>query len=116
MDIDKAYIMGVSFSDNGKYIGWSPLFDVTSYKTLKASEKLLVPSGQSFKLASKEEAQIDAQSEFQAIENAEKALAENDTEENRINKINAYVALLEKLENIRNKKGTNSAYLYAGDV
>jgi hypothetical protein len=33
-DIDKAYIMGLAFDDNGQYIGWSSLFDYNSlYKS-----------------------------------------------------------------------------------
>ena len=44
-DIDKSYMMGFSFDDNGKYIGWSPLFDYSSLKTLQASENLPFPTG-----------------------------------------------------------------------
>ena len=88
--------MGVSFSDNGKYIGWSPLFDITSYKTLKASEKLPVPN-KTLYLQGTENA-INVEQEANNIAQAEAALAENNTEENRVNKINAYVALFDKLE------------------
>ena len=42
-DIDKAYIMGLSFDDNGKYIGWSNLFDYSTLSTLEASEHLPLP-------------------------------------------------------------------------
>ena len=38
-------MMGFSFDDNGKYIGWSPLFDYSSLKTLQASENLPFPTG-----------------------------------------------------------------------
>lgn len=42
-DIDKAYIMGQSYDGNGVYIGWSPLFDYTSLKTLELSKQLPTP-------------------------------------------------------------------------
>ena len=35
--------MGLCFDDNGKYLGWSNLFDYTNELTLKASEKLPMP-------------------------------------------------------------------------
>ena len=43
-DIDKAYIMGLSFDDNGMYIGWSDLFDYSSLENIEASETLPIPS------------------------------------------------------------------------
>ena len=42
-DIDKAYVMGLCFDTNGKYIGWSNLFDYSNEKTLAASEYLPMP-------------------------------------------------------------------------
>lgn len=42
-DIDKAYIMGLSFDGNGKYVGWSTLFDHSTLATLEASEWLPYP-------------------------------------------------------------------------
>ena len=36
-DIDKSYIMSYQFSQNGVFESWSPLFDYSSFKTLKAS-------------------------------------------------------------------------------
>lgn len=42
-DIDKAYIMGLSFDGNGRYVGWSNLFDYSSSETIKASEYLPMP-------------------------------------------------------------------------
>lgn len=49
-DIDKAYIMGHSFDDNGVYIGWSNLFDYSSLEALQASEQLPMPQGRRYKL------------------------------------------------------------------
>jgi hypothetical protein len=43
-DIDKAYIMGLAFDDNGSYIGWSSLFNYSSLETIKASEYLPLPN------------------------------------------------------------------------
>jgi hypothetical protein len=37
--------MGYEFDDNGKYIGWSNLFDYSSIDNLKASEYLPIPNG-----------------------------------------------------------------------
>lgn len=42
-DIDKAYIMGQSYDNNGIYIQWSPLFDYTDAQTLYLSKQLPVP-------------------------------------------------------------------------
>jgi hypothetical protein len=39
-DIDKSYMMGFAFDNNGVFIGWSNLFDYTSIETLNASESL----------------------------------------------------------------------------
>lgn len=42
-DIDKAYIMGQSFSEDGLYIGWSPLFNYSSEAMLDASKTIPLP-------------------------------------------------------------------------
>ena len=49
-DIDKAYIMGHSFDDNGVYIGWSNLFKYSSLEALQASEQLPMPQGRRYDL------------------------------------------------------------------
>ena len=43
LDIDKAYIMGLSFDGNGRYVGWSNLFDYSSEEAIKVSEGLPMP-------------------------------------------------------------------------
>lgn len=43
-DIDKAYIMGYDFDDNGIYVGWSPFFNYSSVEALKKSELLPTPN------------------------------------------------------------------------
>jgi hypothetical protein len=52
-DIDKAYIMGHSFDDNGVYIGWSNMFKYSSVEALKASEQLPMPDGTVYTLSDK---------------------------------------------------------------
>lgn len=44
-DIDKSYMLGHEFDDNGIYLGWSNLFDYTNIDTLHASENLPYPQG-----------------------------------------------------------------------
>ena len=48
-DIDKAYLMGFEFDNNGKFLGWSPLFNYKNLKTLEMSLTLPTPSGIQFK-------------------------------------------------------------------
>lgn len=43
-DIDKAYIMGSAFDENGLYVAWSSEFDYSSYKTLLKSMELPTPN------------------------------------------------------------------------
>jgi len=52
-DIDKAYIMGQSYDNSASYIGWSTLFDYTSYATLQASKQLPVPKGEQWAKAAR---------------------------------------------------------------
>lgn len=47
-DIDKAYMMGMSFNGIGKYVGWSSLFDYSSVQALKESEYLPMPNKTDF--------------------------------------------------------------------
>ena len=44
MDIDKAYLMGFEFDNNGKFLGWSPLFNYSNLQTLQMSLTLPTPS------------------------------------------------------------------------
>jgi len=43
-DIDKVYLMGSEFTEDGKYIGWSPLFNYFSIKTLEKSQEFPMPN------------------------------------------------------------------------
>lgn len=49
-DIDKVSMLGYSFDKTGKYVGWSPYFNLSSIKTLKSSEKLPFPTGKKLEL------------------------------------------------------------------
>lgn len=47
-DIDKAFMLGASISNQGIYYNWSPLFNFTSPETLNMSHDLPFPSGKRF--------------------------------------------------------------------
>lgn len=64
-DIDKSYMMGYSFDNNGIYLGWSDLFDYSSAESLTASEKLPMPKGVSYQLNPR--AEIDVTKEAQQV-------------------------------------------------
>lgn len=59
--------MGQEFDDNGKYIGWSNLFDYSSIDTLKASQRLPLPTNTTF---IKADSGIDITNNIKAIEAA----------------------------------------------
>lgn len=59
--------MGQEFDDNGKYIGWSNLFDYSSPETLRASQRLPLPTGATFVKA---DTGIDITDNIRAIESA----------------------------------------------
>jgi len=43
--------MGCEIDENGLYVGWSPLFDYYSLRTLKASELIPFPSKKSINIS-----------------------------------------------------------------
>lgn len=47
-DIDKAYMMGMSFNGSGKYVGWSNIFDYSSLESIQASQYLPMANGTNF--------------------------------------------------------------------
>lgn len=65
-DIDKSYMMGYSFDNNGIYLGWSDLFDYSSIENLTASEKLPMPKGISYDI-NPYYAEIDVTEEAQRV-------------------------------------------------
>ena len=70
-DIDKSYMLGNEFDDNGLYQGWSKLFD---YSNLEASKKLPFPTGISAHMPKENGAGILIESFVQEF----KTLDEND--------------------------------------
>lgn len=64
-DIDKAYVMGQSFSDDAMYIGWSPLFNYSSEQMVDASKTLPLPRGN--KLIVVEGGQYSIENELNSI-------------------------------------------------
>lgn len=48
LDIDKSYMMGLEMDDNGRYLGWSNLFDLNSLENIEASETLPMPTGRTY--------------------------------------------------------------------
>lgn len=50
LDIDKVSLLGYSFDKTGKYVGWSPYFNLHSSDTLKESENLPFPTNKELEL------------------------------------------------------------------
>lgn len=46
LDIDAVTMLGYEFDKHGKFIGWSPYFDLSSRKHLAASKSLPLPTGE----------------------------------------------------------------------
>lgn len=94
-DIDKSYIMGSEIDRNGIYVGWSPLFDYTSIRTLKESEKIPYPEKDRYiSLESKK-------NQFDITDYVIKYIRENQgeglSEQNRINLLRLYIDLLTRI-------------------
>ena len=50
LDIDKVSLLGYSFNKTGKYVGWSPYFNIQNTKALDASETLPFPTNKELEL------------------------------------------------------------------
>lgn len=46
LDIDAVTLLGYEFDKNGKFIGWSPYFDIEHSDNLEASKKMPLPTGE----------------------------------------------------------------------
>ena len=46
LDIDAVTLLGYEFDKNGKFVSWSPYFDVTSKEMLEASKEIPLPTGE----------------------------------------------------------------------
>ena len=80
--------MGQSFTDNGKYIGWSNLFDFSNYSTLAASKTLPIPKG--YELVAGD-SKYNINFELKAINDAHNA-------KNKVAEIKAYAELINKID------------------
>lgn len=112
-DIDKAYVMGFEISKAGKFIGWSPFFNMVSNSHVELSFKLPAPTMQ---ITSIDQASgVDITEEAKSIVNKVMAsITINDGEEFTKEKFDQqllYLAnngvLLADIVNILNKIGTN---------
>lgn len=83
-DIDKAYIMGLSFDGNGKYVGWSNLFKYSSVEAIKASEYLPMPKKKIYNVRANGE-------------NIDRFITEINDAKNDVEEVNGYVKLLNYL-------------------
>jgi hypothetical protein len=94
MDIDKAYIMGQSYDDNGVYINWSPLFDYTNVHTLALSKQLPIPESIALE---KSDIGIDITAELNTIINnlSDEIIPIND--ESRLIILQNYIQILRKI-------------------
>lgn len=86
-DIDKAYIMGYEFDDNGRYVGWSDLFNYSTIETLEASEYLPTPTQTNY---------YKADSGFDISQYVENIISLD----NKADKIRAYAELLRTLQDM----------------
>ena len=79
--------MGYEFDENGKYVGWSDIFDYSGIEELKASEYLPIPTGVKYVYKTQE----DINSEIEQLTNDLNNLKEDEVEnrEKLIQKINS---------------------------
>ena len=112
-DIDKAYIMGLAFDDNGQYIGWSSLFDFNDLDTIKASEYLPLPRN-GVKIYNSEGG-VDISEENTIITQADaklkKELDANSISKFKVARMKAYVSIFNKLGDKTYVKGASQEVL-----
>ena len=108
-DIDKAYVMGLAFDDNGNYVGWSNLFDYYDLDTIRASEYLPLPNGKI--LIQQDDNGVDISEESKIISEIESKLkavpsedpnalqpyAQEEVSAARVLRLNAYAKIFDKL-------------------
>lgn len=58
LDIDKVSLLGHSFDRTGKYVGWSPYFNLSSQNALAESEKLPFPTNKELELVEADDASL----------------------------------------------------------
>lgn len=91
--------MGLNFDFNGKYVGWSNLFDYSSEKTISKSEYLPMPKGKKYKISQNG---IDITNLADEIIKIEDSIDKNNNEDNneseRIQRLDYYIQLLNMLK------------------
>lgn len=92
--------MGFSFNGDGRYIGWSNLFNLSSLNTLKASEQLPQPKKREYIFNQDGK---DVSNELELINSIEEQLKTQNTDELQVARINAYNTLIRKLNTIENQ-------------
>ena len=94
-DIDKSYMMGLNFDNNGIYMGWSDIFSYNSLEEIEASEELPMPSGKRYQYNNIFRADdIDISQDVLQIS----------SEQNSVNKIKLVASLLKKLNKASNER------------
>lgn len=58
LDIDKVSLLGYEFTNDGKFIGWSPYFNMETPGLLKASKKLPFPTGRKVEVVETEDPEL----------------------------------------------------------
>ena len=56
LDIDAVTMLGFEFDHSGKFVGWSPYFDITSSDHLRESMKMPLPTGETTQVNASEDA------------------------------------------------------------
>lgn len=105
--------MGLNFTDSGKYIKWSNLFDFNSIQTLEASE--LLPYGGTKIVYDNVQDGVNIDADLNKIVDLEKKILQEggDTNENRVKRVKAYAALIKKLHNIDRQVSTTDELEHA---
>ena len=120
-DIDKSYMLGFSFDDNGLFIGWSSLFDLSSFKNLEISTKLPLPRKNTYTLTNTNNKQaLDISKYVSTYISQQKQLKtlrdQNNTQgiiQLRSSILNNVVELINYIYKNSNKDGNQHVSLYA---
>ena len=56
LDIDAVTLLGYAFDKNGKFIGWSPYFDIRNQDMLEASKNIPLPTGETIEVNTSKQA------------------------------------------------------------
>jgi hypothetical protein len=56
LDIDAVTLLGYEFDKNGKFVAWSPYFEIDSKEKLEASKNIPLPTGESKEIIASKDA------------------------------------------------------------